>query len=272
MLPEAGARLHRIRAFGEDLLRTPADPAEHLRDPFFWGGYVMAPWCNRIATTPTSVGRQTIRLPPNFGDGTAIHGQVFARAWVADTDGASFNVRAGGDGWPWAYDVSQRISVEGTVLSLDCALTNGSDEPMPAGIGLHPWWRAPLQLSVDAGLVYPDNTAPPTIRPTAATGHLDLRQLGEPAEGLDATWTQIGSPRVELAWPALRMAATLSLSPAADHVVVAAPPELGAVAVEVQTHAADGLGRLLRGEPGGMRMLAPGDELSLSLQLAVRRT
>jgi galactose mutarotase-like enzyme len=26
VVPEAGARLHRLRAFGEDLLRTPDDP------------------------------------------------------------------------------------------------------------------------------------------------------------------------------------------------------------------------------------------------------
>lgn len=46
LLPDVGARLHRLRVFGQDLLRTPAEPAEHLRDPFRWGAYVMAPWCN----------------------------------------------------------------------------------------------------------------------------------------------------------------------------------------------------------------------------------
>ena len=31
VLPEAGARIHRLRAFGHDVLRTPADPAEMIR-------------------------------------------------------------------------------------------------------------------------------------------------------------------------------------------------------------------------------------------------
>ena len=34
VLPEAGARFHRLRAFGHDLLRTPDDPDTHHRDPF----------------------------------------------------------------------------------------------------------------------------------------------------------------------------------------------------------------------------------------------
>ena len=55
LLPEAGARLHRLRAFGHDLLRTPSDADDHLREPFFWGGYVMAPWCNRLAAGTTSL-------------------------------------------------------------------------------------------------------------------------------------------------------------------------------------------------------------------------
>ena len=48
VLPQVGARLHRLRAFGHDLLRTPPDPGTHATDPYFWGAYVMAPWCNRI--------------------------------------------------------------------------------------------------------------------------------------------------------------------------------------------------------------------------------
>jgi galactose mutarotase-like enzyme len=45
VLPGMGARLHRLRAFGHDLLRTPEDVTEHLRDPFFWGCH--GAWCSR---------------------------------------------------------------------------------------------------------------------------------------------------------------------------------------------------------------------------------
>src|SRR5512141_1103186 len=82
LLPGIGARLHRLRAFGHDLLRTPDDPSVHLRDPFRWGAYVMAPWCNRIAATPVTVDGELVALLPNFEDGTAIHGQVSTAPWT----------------------------------------------------------------------------------------------------------------------------------------------------------------------------------------------
>ena len=269
MLPEAGARLHRLRASGHDLLRTPLDAAEHLRDPFFWGAYVMGPWCNRISARATSVAGRTVGVESNFADGTAIHGQVYARPWRERADG-SLRVDGGGDGWPWTYRMALEVEVTGATVSIGCSLVNRSPEPMPAGIGLHPWWRRPLQLALDARLVYPSNVAPPA-EPQAPFGSLDVRTLAAPADGLDATWTDLARHSVDLAWPDLGINATLRGSATASHVVVATPRGLDAVAVELQTHAPDGLQRLVQGLPGGMTMLAPGAELRLDLEIDVRR-
>ena len=270
LLPEAGARLHRLRAFGHDLLRMPADPAVHLRDPFFWGAYVMAPWCNRFPAGPTTVGGRTLDLPANFADGTAIHGQVYANEWTVEPDGVALHRRGGGDGWPWQYEVSVIPVVSGPVLRMQLAVRNDSSEPMPAGVGLHPWWRRPLELSVDAASVYPSNDGSPAV-PSAVEGPLDLRDMAVPAPGLDATWTQLGPGGVRLSWPQLGVDAALRLSSSASHVVVATPSEPDATAVEVQSQAPDGLRRLRNGEPGAPAMLQPGERLSLELALEVRR-
>jgi hypothetical protein len=53
--------------------------------------------------------------------------------------------------------------------------------------------------------------------------------------------------------------------------VVATPADPDATAVEVQTHAPDGMRRLLAGDPGALRWLEPGAELRLDVSLAVRR-
>ncbi|TAJ99437.1 MAG: hypothetical protein EPO36_11930 [Chloroflexota bacterium] len=34
LLPAVGGRIHRLRAFGHDVLRTPADLGFHRREPF----------------------------------------------------------------------------------------------------------------------------------------------------------------------------------------------------------------------------------------------
>ncbi len=156
LLPELGGRLHRLRAFGTDLLRTPGDPATHGDEPFFWGAYVMAPWCNRAQPGPTPIAGRTVDLPSNFADGSAIHGQVSARPWEVDADG-SLHVTGGGDGWPWEYEVTASALVDGPSLALDYRLVNRSDAPMPGGIGLHPWFLRPVALRIPAEAVYPAN-------------------------------------------------------------------------------------------------------------------
>src|SRR5215210_7742851 len=100
VLPDLGARLHSLKVRGHEVLRSPTDLAAHAREPFFWGGYVMAPWCNRLAARPTDIGKDIVELAPNFPDGSAIHGQVYDVPWRR-RDEDMFFVERVGDGWPW---------------------------------------------------------------------------------------------------------------------------------------------------------------------------
>jgi aldose 1-epimerase len=272
-LPELGARLHRLRVFGQDLLRTPGDLGAYAREPFFWGSFVMAPWCNRIQAGTTRFGSQEVRLDSNFRDGTAIHGQVYRLPWDRQPD-ATLRVQAGGDGWPWEYDVTQRIEIDGHTLRLDHHLTNLSDEPMPAGIGIHPWFVRPAQVRIRAAAVYPRNTdSAPDPEPVA--GPYDLRERRAMPDGLDATWTELGDPPgdppVELAWPNLGITATIRVAAQTIFIVAASPASLGAIAVEPQTHAPQGLRRLLNDEPGALTVLNPRDSLRFSVDLKFGR-
>ena len=269
LLPELGGRIHRLRAFGTDLLRTPADPAHHADDPFFWGAYVMAPWCNRAQTGPMVVAGRTVDLPANFHDGSAIHGQVFARPWQVGADG-SLHVTGGGDGWPWPYEVVALVTVEGPTLTCDYRLVNRSERPMPAGIGLHPWFRSPVALRVPAETVYPANTGS-ARDPMPVAGAHDLRAGRVPDAGLDGTWTALAAPRIELAWPQANSVASIEADAAHLLVAVATPGHLDAVAVEPQTHGPDGLRRLEHGEPDAPALLPPGESLSMTVRITVER-
>lgn len=269
VLPELGGRIHRIRAFGADLLRTPHDVGVHDRDPFFWGAYLMAPWCNRIRPAPTRVAGRIVDLRANFPDGTAIHGQLTSRPWVVQADGA-LTVDGGGDGWPWSYGVAALAQVSGTVLTLDYRLRNASHEPMPAGIGLHPWFVRPVHVRIPAAEVYASNSDSPTV-PAPVSGRFDLRQLGAPALGLDGTWTRLATPRIDLEWRGSGVRARLEVDAPRALIALASPETIGANAVEPQTHAPDGLRRLLAGEPEALDLLAPGHELRLGLRLTVER-
>lgn len=266
VLPGLGARLHRLRVGGQDLLRTPRDLAAYEREPFFWGAFVMAPWCNRIEPGLTLVAGREVALGANFGDGSAIHGAVYARPWQVAPDG-SLHILAGDDGrWPWAYQVVQRLEVGPDALRLRLALTNRSSDPMPAGLGWHPWFRAPAEVAIHARAVYGSNLDS-AADPSPVGGDLDRRRLGVMPPNLDGTWTELDDPAVQLAWPDLGMQATMRVGPTVEHVVAASPEGFDAVAVEPQTHAPQGLRRLVNGERGAMTMLAPGDDLDLEVVL-----
>jgi aldose 1-epimerase len=266
ILPEVGARIHRLRAFGHDLLRTPPDPATHLADPYFWGAYPMAPWCNRIAPGPVTVAGRIVDLSRTFPDGSAIHGQVSSRPW-AYSDG-TLRITGGGDGWPWPYEVVARVAVDGPTLTLDYELLNRSDAAMPGGIGIHPWFRRPVQLRVDAATAYASNSGSPAIAEPLRDG-LDLRTLCPPATDLDGTWVVAAPATIELAWPEVGLRATIDANTSC--VAVATPSDLDAIAVEPQTHGPDGLRRLINGEPDALALLAPGEALRLEVRLTVER-
>lgn len=270
LFPAVGGRLHRLRVFGQDLLRTPDDLTRHAADPFSWGGYVMAPWCNRIAAVPTMVGDALVRLRPNAADGSAIHGQVYAVPWAVRADGSLW-VRGGSDGWPWPYETTFRASVADRVLTIEQTLTNLGTDAMPGGLGIHPWFRRPLEVRISAERVLTSNTDPDApIEPVA--GNLDLREFRRMPDDLDAAWPDPGDPAVELAWPDLGIRATVQARSEAGVCIVAASPGwLDAIAIEPQTHLPQGLRRYLRSEPGGLHPIQPGETLSLVIELAFER-
>ncbi|MEA2676035.1 MAG: aldose 1-epimerase [Chloroflexota bacterium] len=267
VLPEFGARLHRLRAFGHDLLRTPSHVDAHRGDPFFWGAYNMAPWCNRVSADPTRVGRRTLRLATNFGDGAAIHGQVYARPWQ-QTGERQFAVAAGGDDWPWPYEVTLTVHVDGGLVVISQAMRNLADEPMPAGLGLHPWFRRAALIAIHGDSVYETNTNSPA-EPRAVIGQFDLRELGRMATGLDATWSDVARPAVELRWPEIDLRATIASDSPTLHITAASPRDIDGLAVEPQTHAPQGLRRLIGGEPGALAWLEPGQVLGQRIEIDI---
>jgi len=266
LLPDLGARLHRLRVFGQDLLRTPDDFRAYALEPFFWGSFVMAPWCNRIEAGTVRVGSRQVRLDPNFPDGTAIHGQVYSLPWELQHDGA-LRVQGGGDGWPWDYEVTLQVDVGDQGLRLAHTLVNRSAKPMPAGIGIHPWFRKPVQLAIHGDAVFGQNAEAPT-ESEPVHGPSDLRALREMPHDLDATWTELAKPPVKLLWPTLGVQATMSVTAPDIFIVAASPASLDAIAVEPQTHVPQGLRRLLNHEPGALAMLGPDESLRMTVELA----
>ena len=264
ILPTIGARVHRLTAFGHDLLRTPSSTQQHRLEPFFWGGYVMAPWCNRAPAGPVSLAQRLVDLEPNFPDGTAIHGLVHDRAWTVSDGAWQIDVAAGR--WPWHHAVRVAYSVVGPRLVIDMAVENRDDAPMPAGLGWHPWFRTPVEVTIPASMVFESNLDS-SNEPVPVAGPFDRRRAGPLASGVDATWTRLDQPHVELSWPQLGVRATMTMSATVAFVVAAAPADIAAVAVEAQTHGPDGMRRLIDRQAGALTWIPPGASVTGRMEL-----
>lgn len=277
VLPEAGGRIHRLQAFGLDLLRTPADPAKHRREPFDWGCFPLVPWSNRVPGGRLAFRGETYQLPLNFGD-CAIHGEAYLRPWSVLEAGARLRLGFEGGGgrtpYPWPYRAEQAFTVEGRALSLEISVTNLGGGDMPAGLGIHPWFAAPSGLQVEAPLelAYPLRDQIPAGEPEPVAGKLDLRRLREVPWGLDNLWTGFTRFQVRLERPRDGIGLRWSFSPTADHLVLASFADLRSVAIEPVTHATDGFRRLEAGVSGGIGVLAPGETLAVLHVLEFGRT
>lgn len=125
-----GGRLASLVVGGRELLVTEGF------GPIAWGSFPMLPFAGRVRDGRFEFrGRRyelPIEMPPH-----AIHGTVLDRRWERIDERT---IETGlGPSWPFAGRAVQRFALETGRLS--CRLELHADEPMPASIGWHPWFR-----------------------------------------------------------------------------------------------------------------------------------
>jgi aldose 1-epimerase len=132
--PADGGRVSSLTLDGRELI------ARVDSGPIWWGSYPMVPYAGRIRRGRFSFGGRDYMLPANMGS-HAIHGVVFDRPWEV-VSGDTVQVRLG-QPWPFAGMVRQRFELGGDRLVTTLELH--ADEPQPASMGWHPWFRRRLQ-------------------------------------------------------------------------------------------------------------------------------
>lgn len=150
--PELGGSLLSLAVGGFDLLR-PASPDP--RDVLEAACFPLVPFANRIAQGRMSMNGQEIVLPADpAAPPHAHHGHGWRRPWrlAGRTDAvAELELRHSPDAWPWAYLATQRIALVDGGAEIDLSVTNLSDEYMPAGLGLHPYFVRREEDRIETG-------------------------------------------------------------------------------------------------------------------------
>ncbi len=243
------------------------------------GGFVLAPFSNRIRGAHFTFEGREVQLRPTTGTGTQ-HGDVRNRPWrvAGQTRGVltlAFDGREVPDlNWPWPFTVQSTFQLDGQRLHQHLRLVNASDTAMPAGFGLHPYFarrddkgRDPT-VTLPAARVYDvDEGQVPETAARPVTPDLDFRAARAVGTAtIDRTYTEWdGSARLD--WRA--RALTLRADPVFSHVILFTAPD-GSLALEPVTNATDGFNLMARGVPGtGVRVLAPGEALEGTVTLAL---
>jgi galactose mutarotase-like enzyme len=187
----AGGRFASLVVGGDELLLTDDDAG-----PIWWGCYPMAPFAGRIRFGLLAFEGKEHQLERNLAP-HAIHGTVLDRRWDVIAHGPN-RVRLEtdlGPAWPFAGCVRHEVVLGPD--SLAATLTLEADEPMPAWMGWHPWFRRSidghaLELEFEAASMFERG---PDGLPTGALRAPTPRAWDDAFIGLRA------APR--LRWPGL---------------------------------------------------------------------
>jgi aldose 1-epimerase len=264
--PERGGRLASWTVDGEELLVGPPDD---LDSSIHWGCFVMAPWPGRLANGRFDWHGSTIQLCRTHGR-HAIHGLTWNRPWAVDaatSDAATLSIELPRDEWPMAGRVRQRLTLTPSSVRLEADIE--ADEPMPAALGWHPWFRrrGDPRLRIDAAAYEVTEGMIPTGEAIPVSGRTDLRagpRLGR--RRIDLAYLRAISPAV-ITWPDLQL--RLDFQPSPAPLVVYTPAE--SFCVEPLTAPPDALGLPPAGaRAAGVRIPERGASLRASMTLAWR--
>ncbi|HEV2748118.1 MAG TPA: aldose 1-epimerase [Allosphingosinicella sp.] len=236
--------------------------------------FPLVPFCNRIRGGSFSFRGRQVTLARNLsGDPSPLHGQGWLSPWeVASRDVAEAELvfRHQPGEWPWAYEARQYFALGPTGLGLRLSCLNLSEEPMPCGLGQHPYFPCTPETRLDtevAEVWTVDRDVLPVERVPAA-GRYDLRDRLVCGQDLDNGFGGWGGS-ARLATPGVPFDTGLE-SPDAGYFQLYSPASGGFIVAEPVTHANAALNAPEEAWPGlGLRVLEPGEEMVLHARIGL---
>lgn len=276
LVPPLGGSVARFdyrNASGENIPCFPGVGAEDY-GVLDCGCFPLVPFSNRIRGGRFNFRGREIVLRPNMaGDPNPLHGQGWLSEWEivsAQRSTAEMVFRHQPGEWPWAYEARQHFALDegGLTIILSCA--NRSDEPMPCGLGQHPYFPCIAETRIDTEVDYAwtiDEQVLPVER-VPAEGPYDLRDRPICAQGLDngfGGW----SGRARIVTPGLPFRLEVS-SPDARFFQIYSPRSGGFFAAEPVGHANAALNEPEESWPElGLKVLDPDETMSMTMRIDV---
>jgi aldose 1-epimerase len=247
-------------------------PAAQLTSSRQAGCYPLVPFSNRIGGARLQwQGTQHPLVRNNGAEPHAIHGVGWQRPWEVlecDERSAFLSYEHRPDSaWPFAFDSSQSMRVDGHALALTLSMTNQSAQPAPAGLGWHPYFvkRPGSHIAFAAsGRWEMGADKLPTAHRTAAGLDADCDALD--VDHCFDGWNGLAVLRDELL--------QVRLSSSLRRLVVFTNAARDSVAIEPVSHVNNALNLMAAGADAaqlGLVILQPGESFSAEMTIEVER-
>jgi galactose mutarotase-like enzyme len=286
LVPGAGMIGASLTHEGRELLHRGGGLAAWTQHGTTFGIPLLHPWANRLERLSYEAGGRHVLLDPERapvtfdGAGLPIHGLLHAsprwevRHTHADGGGAAVGAHydAAGDeallaGFPFPHTLDLTVSLRTDLVTFTLTLTATGDVPVPVSFGWHPYLRLPGVPRAEWELTLPlvreallDARSLPTgqTRPAPFTAGA----LGE--RSFDDLFTVLADPP-EFVLAGGGGALRLRFEDGYRCAQVYSPPGADFICFEPMTAPTDALRR----GGAGLRVVAPGDELTASWSLLV---
>lgn len=161
--PECGARIVSFRVNGRDVLRPTSQETIASGFPYGFAAFSLMPYSGPIFGDGFRFGGQWYPLARNIPmEPTATHGEAWIKPWRVEFESDSeitlaVDYTPSPDAFPFAWRGEIAFKVEAGRLAVTMTLTNRDHRPMPAGLGIHPYFpKAPgSTLTFDCTGVWP---------------------------------------------------------------------------------------------------------------------
>lgn len=238
--------------------------------------YPLMPYSNRIENARLLLDGEVIAIASHpEARPHSLHGNAHTQPWLATqtapTSATLTLDSPASSAWPWAYHACQRFDLTATQLAVTLKLTNTSARRMPAGIGLHPYFRHETAALVghNAKRCWPANheffpTSSRLLRPEEA--------YAAPRPLTDGTMTDYFCDWNGVAHLELPGGSTLNLScdPVFAHFVVHRPPVPAYLCLEPVSHVTNAFNLAAKGiADTGSQVLEPGQSLTGQIHFTI---
>jgi len=246
----------------------------HGNSPVALASFPLVPFVNRIRGGAFFFRGRRVTLAQNMPpDPSPLHGQGWLHAWEVErlgADHAELVYRHSADEWPWAYEARQTFDLDESGLTLVLSCTNLAAEPMPCGLGQHPYFlctpRTRLDTGVESVWTIDEHVLP--VDRVPAVGRFDLRDRLVCGQDLDhgfGGW----NGRAIVADPGLPFRIAMS-SPDAPFFQLYSPASGGLFVAEPVSHANAAMNAPEeKWAELGMRVLEAGETMSLTMRVEI---